>query len=176
MSIFKHRSYFFRTPVTICLFTCTIVSVVLYQQVPDQIPVHFNLSGVPDRWEARTPFSWFLLNGIGILLTLFLYAITLFIRSKPELINIPDKQRFLLLPPEKQDAVFKELDLLLGRTTGIMLILFTVIQWGSVQVATGKAPTLPPLVLIAIFGTSTIIFVFVAIHLNTISKLIKAKD
>ena len=64
-------------------------ALVTWSVAPDRVPLHFGLSGRPDRWGARTVASWF---GMPILATAMAIGMSWLGRwslSRPERINMP---------------------------------------------------------------------------------------
>ena len=83
-----------------------------YDSLPDPIPIHFDGQGNPDGWTEKTLFNWLLLPLAGLLLTGIIYASARLVnlaRKKPHLLSIPYKEKFLNLPPEKQEPIWRSL-------------------------------------------------------------------
>jgi uncharacterized membrane protein len=128
--------------VFLALTTYTVLSA--YPRLPDRIPVHFNITGDPDRWGSKSEIlilvavAW----GLNILLYVFTLAMPSLARN-PQRLNIPHKQEFLKLPAEKQ-AVYWELlrEFMTGMTVAINLIFYLLIS-ATLQVVLGKATALP---------------------------------
>jgi hypothetical protein len=91
---------------TLCVIAMWIVAGNLYPKLPAKIPLHFNLSGVPDSYGPPNFSNWFLLPVIATLLSVFLLGISALIlfllRFAPEIVNIPRKQELLALPADAQ--------------------------------------------------------------------------
>jgi uncharacterized membrane protein len=115
-----------------------------YPGLPDRIPVHFGLSGAPDRWGAKSEI--FIIVGVMWGLTLLFYALTLAMprmARNPQYLNIPNKEAFLKLPPERQ-AIFFDLlrEFMTGMTASINLVFF-MISGAMLRVIEGKATGVP---------------------------------
>lgn len=80
-------------------------SALVWPELPDRLPVHFGLDGAPDRWARRTFLSWFGLPLIALALNLLLYGVAFLSSRSARYINLPDKDRLLRLPSERQQAV-----------------------------------------------------------------------
>ncbi len=80
-----------------------------YASLPDRIPTHFALGGMPDAWGGKTIFTWFLLPGtavfISIVDTAAALAVTMAMRRWPQAINLPRKAEYLALPFELRQRV-----------------------------------------------------------------------
>jgi uncharacterized membrane protein len=77
-----------------------------FPTLPDRYPVHFGISGQPDRWVAGSSPEWFLLLGVAVAFNAVLLGTGFGLpRINPRWINIPRKAQFLQLPRERQIAV-----------------------------------------------------------------------
>ena len=106
---------------------------VFYQHLPDQIPMHFNLSGEATRMAETTPGNWFLLPVIatitGLHSGLIIWA---FLTAGLEYFNFPYKKKILQLndkekvPFEKTVKQFLKISLL----SGFLYVLIILIAIG----------------------------------------------
>jgi uncharacterized membrane protein len=126
----------------LALTTYSVLSV--YPALPDRIPVHFGMSGTPDRWGSKSEL--FILVALSWGLTVIFYALAMsmprFARN-PRYLNIPHKREFLKLPAERQ-AIYWELI----REFMIAIIvscnfLFFLIARGTLRVVQKQAAGLP---------------------------------
>lgn len=130
-----------------------------YPHLPDKIPMHFNGSGLPDRWDDRGP-AWFLLPGMStallVLFTLISHFIGYMVVRMPMLVNMPNKELFVRLSPVGRLRVVAPTRVFLLWTMAMMTFLFAYIVDGSARVAIKEADTLPwwPMLLFmgGIFG------------------------
>jgi uncharacterized membrane protein len=126
-----------------------------YPRLPEHIPVHFGFSGQPDRWEARSIVSWFLLPAVAAVLALALYGMSVFGGRHPELWNVPDKRRFLALGPAEQAPIIAQQQRFMAFVGCLVTALFGVIQAGSYAASTGGA--LPAWAVAGIAGSVLVI-------------------
>jgi uncharacterized membrane protein len=126
-----------------------------YPRLPERIPVHFGFSGQPDRWEARSVVSWFLLPAIAAVLALGLHALSVYGTRHPEIWNVPDKRRFQALPPAAQAPIIAHEQRFMGFVGCVVAALFCVIQAGSYAASNGGA--LPVWAVAAIAGSVLVI-------------------
>jgi uncharacterized membrane protein len=82
-------------------------AVAWYPNIPERYPSRFGLDGDPVAWAIKSPGTWFLLPAIGAALALGLMvlgtvALPRLARSAPGLLNLPHKQRFLALDPDRR--------------------------------------------------------------------------
>jgi hypothetical protein len=101
--------------------------------LPERIPVHFNLAGQPDRWEGKQQLL--LLLGVQV----FVYVVLTIVRRFPRLWNMP----FQLTPENREAQLALAAGLLDGMKAAVCGV-FAVILWGTVETALGRAPGLPP--------------------------------
>ena len=130
-----------------------------YPHLPDKIPMHFNGSGRPDRWDDRGP-AWFLLPGMStallVLFALISHFIGYMVVRMPMLVNMPNKELFVRLSPVGRLRVVAPTRVFLLWTMAMMTFLFAYIVDGSARVAIKETGTLPwwPMLLFmgGIFG------------------------
>ena len=115
-----------------------------YAGLPARIPVHFGFDGTPDRWGAKSEI--FILVGVMWGITALFYALSLAmprISRNPQYLNIPNKQQFLKLPPERQAIFFGMLqDFMTAMTVAFNLIFLLVIR-ATLRVIERKAAGVP---------------------------------
>lgn len=121
----------------ILLAGLVVGSIAVYDNLPAQIPVHMGLDGKVDGWEARTLLSWLSLPLVAAGMTVLLYIIARLMDRYPHLVNLPGRERFRELSPERRDAVMRVLRAGLYRTAAAQLAMFILIQMGIYQAATG---------------------------------------
>jgi uncharacterized membrane protein len=126
----------------LALITYTVLS--RYSSLPDRIPVHFGISGAPDRWGSKSEL--FILVALVWGLTVLLYVFILSVPGlgrKPRLLNIPNKEELLKLTPERQ-APFWELlqEFMAGLAVSINLLFYLMIR-GTLLLIRGDIQLLP---------------------------------
>jgi len=100
-----------------------------YAGLPAEIPTKISSSGAITHTQPKTLINWFMLAGVATLTQAFLTGLTLSLPKRPELFNFPEKERFLMLPPEFQAPVIVRMQLAMDViATGTMLII-GVAQW-----------------------------------------------
>jgi uncharacterized membrane protein len=126
----------------LALTTYTVLS--NYSALPDRVPVHFGISGAPDRCGSKSELFIFIAISWG--LTILFYALTLAIPRlvrNPQYLNIPHKWEFLKLAPERQAIYWGLLkEFMTGMTVAINLVFFLIAQ-GTLRVIQGKTAGLP---------------------------------
>jgi uncharacterized membrane protein len=116
----------------------------VYPQLPDRIPMHFNMAGVPDRWSGRG--GLILLPALAVVMTAVLYLVVRLTpkwAAHPRYLNIPHKAEFLRLPAEKQAAYWDIYREFFAALAAAMNLLFYLIVRATVRIATGTADLLP---------------------------------
>jgi uncharacterized membrane protein len=86
----------------------------VFNELPEQIPTHYNFSGQPDRWTGRAMGSWLTVPIIFVFVTAFLYSIARFLpkfASKPNLVNLPprSKEKFMAMTMDQRRVVLKSM-------------------------------------------------------------------
>ena len=117
----------------------------VFDDLPRRVPIHFNFSGSPDRWVELSWLNWLLLPLTALGLALFNYACTLlipYLRKRPDLINVPNKEKFLRMTPVQREPLFQAFGDLFYWMTLPMTLFFLALQRESYLVATGDAKTI----------------------------------
>jgi uncharacterized membrane protein len=113
-------------------------ALVTWSVAPDRVPLHFGLSGQPDRWGPRTVASWFGMPILAIAMVLGMSWLGRWSLSRPERINMPGKDRLESLPEGYREPVYEALRELMAwamlETVGILAL----IQWGIIRGAAGE--------------------------------------
>lgn len=157
------------------LFILSIgMSAMLYPDLPARYPVHFGLSGAPDRWADKSLVSWFLVPGVGGFILASLYGATVFTRKKPELINIINKEKFLRMSDAEREPVFNAMDNLFVTIGTSEQLLFGFIQYELYTAAVYPPGNIGTLLLPVIMGFSVVTLLIVCWFLVKISSAMKA--
>lgn len=108
--------------------------------LPDRVPLHFGVSGEPDRWGSRSAaLLTFWLIGVGIA-ALFWWLLHRLPRGDLRHVNVPHKQWWLTnRPDELRRLVGRDLRLIAVAT----MLLLTVVLAGVVSAARAEQPALP---------------------------------
>lgn len=123
-------------------------SAAVYGTLPDRIPTHLGLDGRPDAWADRSVARWFLLPGFGAAMVLLFEVLSRLIVRRPDLVNIPDKDRLLRLPSRFQRPVLDQVVNLLDLTAVGVVALFALIQWHFTRIAAGTQVAMLPAIIV----------------------------
>jgi len=107
--------------------------------LPDRIPTHFGLDGTADAWSVRTVWSWFGAPFIGLLLTAGLGWVRWILPRKPGWVNLPDRTRLADLPEVARRPVNEALSGFMALLQCQLLIIFSLIQFGTYRTAHGQS-------------------------------------
>lgn len=123
-----------------------IVGIVAWHSLPARVPVHFDLAGRPDRWAGKgweVALLFFVLPWAAAALFFAGAALTRWSFRHPRWINIPNKQAFLALPPERQ-AEYRDrvVEFLFALGIAVDTTLLTAVL-AVVKVASGPGGRLP---------------------------------
>jgi ABC-type Na+ efflux pump permease subunit len=140
----------------LALMAVWALAVALWPRLPERFPVHYDIRGVPDRWDTRDPLSWYALPLIDTVLSALLLLVGAFIPGFaarwPELVNVPQKEKFVRLPPEARARALRPAQSMLAVLVFLMNGLFVYLVWGSWAVATGQRSTLGAWIMIPFFA------------------------
>lgn len=120
----------------VILTSGTIWGFSLWKDLPDRIPVHFGFNGMPDRWTGK---GWELaiLILMPLIMTALLYSLTALSRRYTWMLNVPDKDKLLALPPARQEPFWDTLWEFMAGLAGTISLLFFSIVYSMAQVARG---------------------------------------
>jgi uncharacterized membrane protein len=123
-----------------------LVGMVCYYipRLPAKIPMHFAADGTPNGWSDKSGLIGLLAVALGI--TGIFYIIMFSLRSlskRPSILNIPRKELFLALPPEKKEIYWNLMKEHLAAMAAAMNILWVTAIWGTIKVALGEIKKLP---------------------------------
>ena len=131
-----------------------------WSSLPERVPIHFGLSGTPDRWS--TPGSVLLLPSAGLFLFIVLSAVAMF----PQSWNLPAK-----VNEENQARVFEAGGEMLACLKAMLEWLFFWILYQTMEVARGSAANLGPMIQVTI----PLLFLTMGYYLFRIHKASKAR-
>lgn len=112
-------------------------SVLAWPRLPARIPVHFSFGGGADRWEETTLLSWFGLPLLALAAVLLNALLARALPKRPGLVNLPDKKRFLALPPEYRAPVVRRIQDSLHALGAQVVLLFGLMQVAVYRTAAG---------------------------------------
>lgn len=113
------------------------MAIVVYDQLPASIPMHFGPSGAADSYAARSITSWFALPAIGVCTTLLMLGLAQITHRRPDLYNVPGKAEMLGLPAERQRPFLEQLAMFMTLLATSVLLLFMAIHYDTWRVAMG---------------------------------------
>jgi uncharacterized membrane protein len=140
-------------------------SAMVYPTLPERIPMHFDLSGRPDRWEARSFLSWFALPLIATAVAGFLELASRSSERHPQLWNVPDKRRFLALDPAARAPIIAHLRDFMAMVGMMSTALMMLVQLSIYRFATGHGSGLPVFVF-AGTGIFLLVLLSAALRMN----------
>ncbi len=112
--------------------------------LPDHIPLHFASDGTPNSFGNKSSLTILLLVVVMVDGMFYLVLLSLsWFRKRPKLINIPNKEKFLALPAEKQQIYWSLLKEFLAAFVSCLNFTFVTAVWGTIQVASGQVKKLP---------------------------------
>ncbi|HUF50691.1 MAG TPA: DUF1648 domain-containing protein [Longimicrobiales bacterium] len=149
------------------------LSIIVYPQLPDRIPLHFGAGGEADAWGERTLLRWLLLPLIATGICLLTYAGAWFSARDPKRVNMLDRKRLLQLPRESQLWVLQGLANPLYIMALVVNVSMCLFQYGAFRTAvddSGRAAILAGLLLALLSGP----FLLVGLLLSVQKRLDRA--
>ncbi|MBR9990496.1 MAG: DUF1648 domain-containing protein [Gemmatimonadetes bacterium] len=113
------------------LITLLGVSMYVYPELPERIPLHFGADGTPDRWGGRTLLSWMTLPLIGSATVVLTYVIGWMLPERPHWVNMSDRRKLLELPAPLQRHVIGGVANMLFILNLTLLLMFCGMQYGA---------------------------------------------
>lgn len=128
-----------------------------YASLPDNIPVHFNKYGEPDKWMTKDVFSLYHWGFVVFLSGIFAGTAALVRRVPPRLIHIPNKD-YWMATPERVKAVMEvitETLCILGVITAGCLVGVDHLIMKAARLSSRRAELGPITTVVAISAVAT---------------------
>lgn len=123
------------------------MALVMWDGLPDRIPLHFDFRGMPDRWGAPSAANWLGMPILGSVMSLMMGGAALSVgwlaRHVPEIVNVPDKPLWLSLAPEARIRSLAPVRALLAWVGVGLNFLFGAMLGCTAAVARGSMSTMP---------------------------------
>lgn len=114
------------------------IAIIYWSRLPNEIPVHFGISGQPDGWANKSLFNVFLIPSLQTLLT----GLFVFLYYKPQYSDIPTTMWLMTLEKKYRDHAFKLIRIMLAGTALWIGVLFTYITYGMNVIAVSEKDNL----------------------------------
>jgi uncharacterized membrane protein len=116
-------------------------AIVSWGSLPAKVPVHFGFDGSPNRWADKGA-EMIIIFAMPFMITLFLYAIAFLlipwmVKNHPNGINIPNKEKVMSLPAEKQSLVWNLFGEMFSLIAVCVNALFLYMIYETVETALG---------------------------------------
>lgn len=114
--------------------------------LPEQVPVKFDFSGHPYRYEDKFTAFLMIMVIMPVLMTAIMYGLMIlveFSKKRPGLVNIPNKEKFFALPEDQQKPFWNLLKEFLAAMALSCNVMFVGIGMGIIEVAEGVSKTMP---------------------------------
>jgi hypothetical protein len=121
----------------------------LWPDLPELVPIHFDLAGNPDGWASKSWWNWFALPALGTALGAALgllvpWWMVRLARANSPWLNVPWRERFRALPTEARVRAVQRPAPWFALLAICVQVLLGWIAYGSSQVASGAWTALPP--------------------------------
>jgi uncharacterized membrane protein len=151
-----------------------VAAAVGWPRLPERIPTHFGVGGRADAWTETSILTWFGLPFLAVGIALVFLGTMTLTRRAPRFWNIPEKQRFLQLSPQRRAPIEARLERLIASVAVLTTALFIGIQIGIYQTATGANTGLSWASLAIAFGATTAMLVIAAYEMRIVSREIRS--
>lgn len=116
--------------------------------LPQEVPVHFDLNGEPDRFSGRAEFLW-TMSGLVVGITTMMFFFCWVTPRIPEsMVNIPNKEYWLA--PERREASYQRIQSMLVWVGSFTTLLFSAIAFLSWMVGMKYLASISPWVWILV--------------------------
>lgn len=146
---------------------------IVWPRLPERIPIHFGLDGTADAWTRTSFLSWFGIPLMAVAMALLLLGTIKLARRSPNLWNIPEKRRFLLLSPEQRAPIEMRLERVIAIAGILTTTLFMAIHVGMYQAAMGLSTGLSRASMAIAFGSTTAIVVVALFETAAVGREIR---
>jgi uncharacterized membrane protein len=145
-----------------------VFSILKWPELPERIPVHFNMAGEADGWADKSWEHWFLIPLVAVGMTLLLYGSAWLAARFPQHANLPSRVKLADLPPEERGPLLDVIKELLYRIAALITVQFVLMQLSTYRVAVGESEALPWYVRISTIG---IVVLTLLLTLTTMLRL-----
>lgn len=121
-----------------------------YAELPERIPVHFDLAGQPDRWAAKSPAQLLLLPGMTLALGGFMSWMGLLLAHAKRALRHPGTER----SAEAQRRFRAAVGRVLCGTTVLVTAMLAALHVEQLRAAEGHGAALGPLVAVWAFAST----------------------
>ncbi len=149
-------------------------AIVSWGGLPKKVPVHFSLGGTPNRWADKGA-EMIIIFAMPFIITIFLYAIAFLLipwmaKKHPAQMNIPNKEKFLALPAEKQNLLWDLTKEMLSAMAVSVNALFLYLIYETVQVALGVMNELQAVWMFPLMALLIAVIVIYTVMMIRLSK------
>jgi len=139
-----------------------VMALMMWNGLPDRIPLHFDFHGVPDRWGAPSVANWLGMPILSSAMSLMMgggaLCVGLLARHMPGIVNVPDKPLWLSLSADARVRSLAPVRALLVWIAVSLNCLFGGMLACTAAVAKGTMTTMPWWPIVG-FVAVTLVFV-----------------
>ena len=152
-------------PVLVANVAVWVMALVMWDGLPDRIPLHFDFHGVPDRWGGPSVANWLGMPILSSVMSLMMgggaLSVGLLARHMPGIVNVPDKPLWLSLSADARVRSLAPVRALLAWVGVGLNCLFGAMLACTAAVAKGTMPTMPWWPIVGFVGV-TLVFVLLS--------------
>ena len=150
-----------------------VFSIVVYSDLPDQIPTHIDYSGKADSTTEKNIFIWMAIPFLSVALLIVFSVIAGMIDKTPKWVNVPHKKLYLALSENMRKAInqyIKAYLLITGFMVNVILFEVQLMLYQSASNSEGKANIFNVYFLYFFAG---VFLIYVFVYLFKFSQMIK---
>jgi uncharacterized membrane protein len=146
-----------------------VMTLYLWNTLPDKIPTHFGFSGAPDAWTPKSPLALLLIPLIGIAI----FALLAVLYKYPQYSSWPTTLILMTVEEEKREKIFHVFREMIAFTLFAVSLMFAYIQFSILATANGRANGVDPLIMAAFLAIIVTLLVYINVRMFvTIRKLV----
>lgn len=134
-------------PVLVAHAALWAAAILMWDGLPERIPLHFSASGQPDRWGPPSAANWLMPPILCSVISGAMLGVSFLAgwmaAHCPELVNVPDKPLWAGLPGAARVRCLVPMRNLLAWLGVALAALFGWIMVGTADVAHGRTASLP---------------------------------
>lgn len=149
------------------------LSISWWNQLPERVPVHFDLSGTVDRWGSKG-IMWWALPALSALATVMIYGAAALSRRYPQLVNLPRRIRLSDLAAEVRGRVITMTQGLMYWLAVPMNLTWLLLQAAARQAALGAPRIAARFVLGTVAVAAVLVPVVILAFYVSIVRIVKS--
>jgi uncharacterized membrane protein len=150
-----------------------VMTLYLWNSLPDKIPTHFGISGTPDAWSSKSPLALLMIPLIG----LAIFALLSVLYKYPQYSSWPTTLILMTIEENKREKIFHVYREMMAFTLFAISLMFAYIQFTILATANGRANGVDPLIMAAFLAVIITLLIYINVRMFiTIRRLVKKQN